>query len=219
MYAPAGNRLIAYDTTAVTERSVPTQLYSMRTRGELIGRLVRANVAGKPALLAIDSTGLLVAIDANPHVGESKRALGSWALEGTGVGGAVCRVGHNTAYVAIAEGRVIAADLARPGQLLWRFPAQGSSAPLAVAPAIGLRGVYIADQQGTLRCLDAATGVERWRADLGSPVASGAAACWSTRGASTSPPVPATWCVSRRARSSPPSRRPLPPIAAGDACT
>jgi outer membrane protein assembly factor BamB len=173
MYAPAGNRLIAYDTTAVTERSVPTQLYSMRTRGELIGRLVRANVAGKPALLAIDSTGLLVAIDANPHVGESKRALGSWALEGTGVGGAVCRVGHNTAYVAIAEGRVIAADLARPGQLLWRFPAQGSSAPLAVAPAIGLRGVYIADQQGTLRCLDAATGVERWRADLGSPVASG----------------------------------------------
>ena len=68
---------------------------------------------------------------------------------------------------------MIAIDLAHPGQLLWRFPAQGRSTPVAAAPAIGKRGIYIADQLGTLRCLDTATGVERWHADLGSAAASG----------------------------------------------
>jgi outer membrane protein assembly factor BamB len=114
-----------------------------------------------------------MAINANPQVAESKRALGSWPLDGTGIAGAAYRAGQNVAYVAVAEGRVMAVDLARPGQLIWRFPAQGTSGPLTAAPVIGQRGIYIADQQGTLHCLNAATGVERWRADLGSPASSG----------------------------------------------
>jgi len=173
LYAPAGNRLRAYDTTAATERSAPTLAYELRTRGELIGQLVRATVAGRPAMLAIDSTGLLVAVDANPGVSDSKRTLGSWSLDGSGVIAPAYRQGQTIAYVAVAEGRVVAVDLARPGQLAWRFPAQGATGSLTIAPAIGQRGVYIADQQGTLHCLDAATGVERWHADLGSPPSSG----------------------------------------------
>ena len=173
LYAPAGNRLIAYDTTAVTEHDSPKMLFELRTRGELIGHLAHASVAGKPAILAIDSSGLLMAIDANPQVADSKRALGSWPLDGNGVAGPAYRAGESVAYVAVSEGRVVAVDLANPGQLLWRFPAQGRSTPLAAAPAIGKRGIYIADQLGTLRCLDAATGVERWHADLGSAAASG----------------------------------------------
>ena len=124
-------------------------------------------------MLSIDSSGLLVAVDANPEAIDSKRALGAWPLEGTGVIAPAYRPGQNLAYVAVAEGRVVAVDLARPGQLVWRFPAQGTAGALAAAPVIGQRGVYIADQQGTLRCLDAATGVERWHADLGSPASSG----------------------------------------------
>ncbi|HEX3134505.1 MAG TPA: PQQ-binding-like beta-propeller repeat protein, partial [Planctomycetota bacterium] len=173
LYAPAGNHLRVYDTTATTERSAPVPAYELRTRGELIGQLTRATVAGHSAMLAIDSTGLLVAVDANPAVGDSKRTLGSWALDGSGVVAPAYRQGQSIAYVAVAEGRVVAVDLARPGQLAWRFPAQGTTGPLAIAPAIGQRGVYIADLQGTLRCLDAATGVERWHADLGSPPSSG----------------------------------------------
>ncbi len=173
LYAPAGNHLKVFDTTAVTEHDSPKLLYEVRTRGELIGHMVRANVAGQPAILAIDSSGLLMAINANPQVAESKRALGSWPLDGTGIAGAAYRAGQNVAYVAVAEGRVMAVDLARPGQLIWRFPAQGTSGPLTAAPVIGQRGIYIADQQGTLHCLNAATGVERWRADLGSPASSG----------------------------------------------
>lgn len=167
LYAPAGNHLKVFDTTAVTEHDSPKPLYEVRTRGELIGQLVRANVAGQPAILAIDSSGLLVAINANPQVAENKRTLGSWPLDGNGVGGAAYRAGHNVAYVAVAEGRVMAVDLARPGQLIWRFPTQGSGAPLTAAPVIGQRGIYIADQQGILRCLNAVTGVERWHVDLG----------------------------------------------------
>jgi outer membrane protein assembly factor BamB/tetratricopeptide (TPR) repeat protein len=173
LYVPAGNHLKVFDTTAVTEQDAAKPLYDLRTRGELQGHLVRATVSGRPAMLAIDSSGMLVAVDANPEVADSKRALGAWPLEGTGVLAPAYRAGQNLAYVAVAEGRVVAVDLTRPGQLAWRFPAQGNAGPLAAAPAIGQRGVYIADQQGTLRCLDAATGAERWHADLGSPASSG----------------------------------------------
>ena len=173
LYVPAGNHLKVYDTTEVTERDAPRLLYDLRTRGEVQGQLVRATVASRPAMLAIDSSGLLVAVDANPRVADNKRALGSWPLEGTGVGAPACRPGQSLAYVAVAEGRVVAIDLMRPGQLAWRFPKQGTLGTLAAAPAIGQRGIYVADQQGTLRCLDAATGDERWHADLGSPASSG----------------------------------------------
>ncbi len=173
LYVPAGNHLKVFDTTAVTEQDSPKPLYDLRTRGELQGHLVRASVAGRPAMLAIDSSGLLVAVDANPDVADSKRALGAWPLDGTGVIAPAYRPGQNLAYVSVAEGRVVAIDLTRPGQLAWRFPAQGNAGTLAAAPGIGQRGVYIADQQGTLRCLDAATGAERWHADLGSPASSG----------------------------------------------
>ncbi len=173
LYAPTGNHLVVYDTTAVTDRSAPVLMYKLRTRGELIGQLVRATVNGRSAILAIDNSGLLMAVDANPEVADSKRALGSWPLDGSGVGAPTYRQGQTTAYVSVAEGRVVAVDLARPGQLVWRFPAQGSAGALTAAPAIGQRGVYVADQQGTLRCLDAASGVERWHADLGSPASSG----------------------------------------------
>ena len=173
LYLPVGSNLMAYDTTAVTERSAPTLLYQLRTRGELIGRLMPATVTAKPAILGIDNSGLLIAIDANPLVPDNKRTLGAWALEGNGVGGAAYKTGQQIAYVAVSEGRVVAADLTRPGQLLWRFPAQGNNAPFALAPVVGERGVYVADQQGILHCLDQKTGKERWRADIGSPPSSG----------------------------------------------
>lgn len=173
LYAPVGNQLLAFETAAATERTPTTLISTFRTRGEIHGRAVRATVAGKPALLLLDSAGLLIALDANPSAPEGRRALGSWGLDGSGVVQAV--VGGsapNAAYVAVAEGRVAAIDLAHPGQLLWRFPAQGALGQLSGAPAIGQRGIYVADQKGTLYCIDF-NGRERWKADLGSAVMTG----------------------------------------------
>jgi outer membrane protein assembly factor BamB/Tfp pilus assembly protein PilF len=172
LYAPAGNQLCAFDTTGATEKSSPTALYNLRTRGEVIGRLVRSTAAGRPALLAIDNSGLLVAIDANPGVPDLQRAFASWAIDGTGTGIA-CQPGRAVAYVGIGEGRVVAADLAKPGQLAWRFPAQGSIGALNAPPVIGLHGIYVADAAGILHCIDAQNGAERWRAELGSPASAG----------------------------------------------
>lgn len=170
LYAPVGNQLLAFETAAATERTPATLISTFRTRGEIQGRVVRAVVAGKPAILILDSAGLLIAIDADPAAPDNKRALGSWGLDGTGVVQAA--VGPNAAYVAVTEGRVVAIDLAHPGQLLWRFPAQGAIGQLSGAPVIGQRGIYVADQKGTLYCLDL-TGRERWKTDLGSPVMTG----------------------------------------------
>lgn len=170
LYAPVGNQLQAYETGAATERTPATLISTFRTRGEIQGRVARANVTGKPAILILDSAGLLIAIDANPAAPENKRALGSWGLDGTGVVQAT--VGGSVAYVALSEGRMVAVDLTRPGQLLWRFPAQGAIGQLAGAPVIGQRGLYVADQKGTLYCVDL-NGRERWKADLGSAVTTG----------------------------------------------
>jgi len=46
----------------------------------------------------------------------------------------------NVAYLALAEGRVVACDLAHPGQLLWRSPAQANYGALVAAPVIGNHG-------------------------------------------------------------------------------
>jgi Domain of unknown function (DUF4388)/PQQ-like domain/Tetratricopeptide repeat len=173
LYVPTGNRLNVFDTTAITERSSANLLYQQRTRGEIIGRIVPARIANKAALLCLDNSGLLIAIHANPEVSENQRMLGAWTLDGTGLDRAAYHPNLPIAFVTTAEGRVVAADLQRPGQLLWRYPAQGKPTPFAHAPVIGKMGVYVADVQGTLRCLDHNTGKERWRADLGSSPAAG----------------------------------------------
>ncbi len=171
LYAPSGTQIAAYDTTAATEHTAATLLSTFHTRGEVVGRMARATVAGRAALLAIDASGLLVAIDDNPAAPEGKRALGSWAIEGSGTGAPV--VANDTAYVAVTEGKLTAVDLARPGQLRWRFPATGAIGALSGAPALGLRGLYLADANGTLHCIDGQSGAERWHADLGAPATAG----------------------------------------------
>ena len=80
--------------------------------------------------------------------------------------------------VALAEkGRVACLDLSAAGQgrLRWKFPAQGSLGQISGRPALGQLGVYLADTGGMLYCLDAETGAERWRVDVGSPISTGLA--------------------------------------------
>jgi outer membrane protein assembly factor BamB len=170
LYVPTASALTAFDVTTVTERSALKRIYSVQTRGELIGRPVRAVVAGKPAILATDNTGIVMAVDANPSATDTARVIGSWPLEGTTVQQPAHHLGKPVAYVSVAEGRELALDLEHPGQLLWRYPAQGTLGPLRGAPVIGNRGLYVADANGILHCIDPDSGSERWRVDVGSPV-------------------------------------------------
>lgn len=172
LFIPTGNQVQVFDTATVTEHQAPTRLYATRTRGDIIGTMVPATVAERKALLAIDSSGLLIALAlAGADLPDEQRAIGSWSLDGTGVDRAV--VAGQRAYVSLAEGRVVAVSLARPGQVLWTFPAQKAIGNLAGAPAIGRGGIYVADTTGALYCLDPETGAERWRTDLGSQVRTG----------------------------------------------
>jgi len=81
--------------------------------------------------------------------------------------------GEAVAYAATSEGRVLFLDLAKPGQLLRRFPPQGTLATIMGPPAIGSKGIYIADANGMLYCIDKTSGTELWRSDVGSPIGSG----------------------------------------------
>ncbi|MBA2481010.1 MAG: PQQ-binding-like beta-propeller repeat protein [Planctomycetes bacterium] len=173
LYVPAGNNLMVFDISSITEVSAPRRLYSVTTQGDIIGRPVKSVVAGRPAILLSDMTGLIMAIDADPRVPDTKRILGSWPINGTQPTTPVCKNEKSVAYVSVAEGRVMALDLSHPGQLLWRFPLQGALGAIAGSPAIGSNGVYVADANGVLRCLDPQTGSERWKADLGSPAVGG----------------------------------------------
>ena len=177
LYLP-GSGLACYDITACTESSPPRLLYTQQTRGDLIGRALKVTTAGRPALLFSDSSGQVLAVDADPQVGETKRILGAWPLDGTQPSSPVWG-GGALAYVSVIEGRTYGLDLSKPGQPAWRYPAAKdarSAVPLIGSPAIGQRGLYLTDNAGTMRCLDLATGVERWRVDLGAPAAGGPAA-------------------------------------------
>lgn len=168
LFVPAAQGMHVYDLTAVTERLAATPLFQVRTRGDLIGVPQAVAIQGVPCLLAADSSGLVVAIDKRLGSPDGKRIIASWAIDGTVPSTPVLTPAADLAYVATPEGRVQCLDLARPGQVRWRAPAKGAGLGMLVgAPALGRRGVYVADANGLLHCLDAATGELRWRADIG----------------------------------------------------
>ena len=173
VYLPFGNQLLVTDATESTEQRGPKKLYTLRTRGDLVGRPIRvlAGPSKRPAMLIGDSSGLVIAVDGDPNVPETKRIVGTWPIDGTQPSTPI--VDDRNAYVTVAEGRVNALDLDHPGQLRWRFPSQGSLGSAPGEPAVGKKGIYVASANGVLLCLDRATGRERWRCDLGSPAVGG----------------------------------------------
>jgi tetratricopeptide (TPR) repeat protein len=173
LYVLAGNSLIAYDISSATEVSAPAKAFTVDSRGDLIGKPVKARVMDRNALLISDTSGAVLAVDCDPRVPAVRRQVGAWPVDGTSPSTPVCVTGQPVAYVSVAEGRVIALDLAHPGQLLWRFPLQGGIGTIAGSPAIGSRGVYAADSKGLLHCLDPLTGTERWKADIGGAAVGG----------------------------------------------
>ncbi len=174
LYVPAGQGLYAFDLTGVTERTPPLPLFSVRTRGELIGTAVEANVLGAPCLLVSDASGLIVAIDKRVNVPENKRIVASWAVDGTSPSNLVLTPKGDFAFVSTPEGRVACLDLSRAGAVHWRAPSKGVGfGALIGAPALGRRGLYVADGNGLLHCLDVATGERRWKADLGGSAVGG----------------------------------------------
>jgi outer membrane protein assembly factor BamB len=184
LYVPAGNRLAVGDASNLDRRSLPRLLYSYQTRGDILGRPVPAPVIGasgqRQAILISDRTGVVTALDADPSTPMQRRVLGSWWVGGTTPTAPDVRPGVAVAFVATAEGQVVALDLRQPGQVLWHFPAMNGAIPIVGGPMIGDRAVYVADGDGVLHALDVGTGAERWRADLGSPAVAGVLA-WNGR--------------------------------------
>lgn len=176
LYLPFGNQLVVADATAATEQSGPQPLYTLRTRGDLVGRPVKTVVgaAKRPAMLLGDASGLVIAVDADPNVPDSKRVIGSWAIDGTLP--STPAIDGRVAYVTTTEGRLYALDLDNPGQVRWRFPGQGSLGTTPGEVAVGRKGVYAVAANGVIVCVDRTTGRERWRCDLGAPAVGGAAA-------------------------------------------
>jgi outer membrane protein assembly factor BamB/tetratricopeptide (TPR) repeat protein len=173
LYVPTSSDLQVYDITSITDVSPPRLNFTLHARGDLIGKPVKAVVAGRTVMLISDMTGGVMAVDCDPSVPEVRRQLPSWVLDGTVPSTPVCLPNQPVAYVTVSEGRVLALDLRRPGQLLWRFPLEGTLGTPAGPPTIGRNGVYVADSKGLLHCLDPLSGAERWHADCGSPVVGG----------------------------------------------
>lgn len=174
LYVPAGAALAAYDLTAVTESNPPQGLFTVRTRGDLLGIPRKVTIAGVRSLLLADNSGLLVAIDKRVATPDAKRIVASWPLDGTGPSTPVVSDDGASAWVTLTEGRVQCVDLTKPGQTRWRAPAKGVGfGALVGAPALGRRGLYVVDANGMIHCLDPQTGAERWKADLGGTPAGG----------------------------------------------
>ena len=169
LYLTYGSELVVAEATAATEQSGPQILYTLRTRGDLVGRPTKALVgpAKRPVMLIGDNSGLVIAVDCDPNTPDTRRLVGSWPIEGTLP--STPHLEGRTAYVTSGEGRLYALDLDAPGQIRWRFPTQGAFGQLPGEPAIGRNGIYVASSTGLLLCIDKNTGRERWRCDLGGP--------------------------------------------------
>ena len=175
VYLPLGNELAVLDYTEITEKSPPKRLFALRTRGDIVGRPVKTLVGAtkRPAVLVGDTSGLVIAVDADPNTADTKRAIGTWPIDGTQP--ATAAIEARTAYVTVTEGRLYALDLDNPGQIRWKFPTQGSFGAQPGDAAIGRKGVYVVSVTGILICVDRTTGRERWRCDLGGPAIGGIA--------------------------------------------
>ncbi len=176
LYLPFGDQLVVADATESTEQRGPKKLYTLHTRGDLVGRPTKA-LAGpsrRPSMLLGDASGLVIAVDCDPNVADTKRVIGAWPIDGTQPSTPI--VDDRSAYVTVAEGRINAIDLDHPGQLRWRFPTQGTLGATPGEAAVGRKGIYVASGNGVLTCIDRTTGRERWRCDLGSPAIGGVVA-------------------------------------------
>ena len=181
LYVPTGSSLVAYDVGTVTERSPPVKLFTVRARGEITGTPRAITLTGEAGpltcWLVTDSSGLVLALDLRKGTAEGKRVVGSWSTNGTGPSVPTVARDGSSAWVTLAEGRVQCLDLTRSGQLRWLAPAKGTSlGNLVGSPTLGRNGLYIADSNGVLLCLDPQTGATRWKVDLGGTAVGGALA-------------------------------------------
>jgi outer membrane protein assembly factor BamB/tetratricopeptide (TPR) repeat protein len=177
VYVPAGQYLVAYDATSVSQNSELKYRFKIETRGEIPCRPIRANVGSRPSLLIVDSAGAVIAIDADPTVhGSPVETLGSWPVENGLMTQPSINAARRQAVVNARGGQVLALDIAKPGDIAWRYPTSGTLGDLVGSPAIGKHGIYVADTNGMLTCLDQATGAKLWEYDLGGSAAAGALA-------------------------------------------
>ena len=167
IYLPAGNRIVTFDSSTATAGDPLEKVYDMVTRGEVLCRPTPAIVAGTSAILVTDSTGFMTALNSDPDSQRGNQdAIGSWPLEGGAIFEPVVIEERNMAICGLSEGSVIAIDLKKPGQVLWRFPEEGNLGSINGKPAIGKNGVYVADSTGNLSCIDLTTGKQKWKVDL-----------------------------------------------------
>jgi tetratricopeptide (TPR) repeat protein len=179
LYIPAGRHIVAFDGTSASRRQPLTKLYEYRMRSEVELRPVSAEVAKTPAILITDASGTVIAIDADPYAPSETRTLMSWNLAAPAAASPVVDPNGRTAYVSQTEiGGVTALVLDRPQErsVRWRFPSEGQIGSIPGPPAVGKNGIYVADANGILYCIDRETGKERWKADLQSGVVTGVAA-------------------------------------------
>ena len=167
VYIPAGRRVVAFDPNSATSEIAMNKIYEVPTSGEILSRPTVATVAGTTAILLTDSTGSLIAINADPDSQRgNQEPLGSWPLEGGADYEPVILDKAHVAIVGLSEGSVIALDLNKPGHVLWRFPENANLGSINGPPAVGREGVYVADSTGNLTCIDLKTGKQKWQVDL-----------------------------------------------------
>lgn len=176
LYLPAGRDLITFDATSVSRSQSLSPLYTFTLRSELKVRPVAAVVDARSAILVADSNGTVIALDADPYAPNQARNLMTWNLPTPVAASPVIAPDARTAYCSLVEGGgLVALNLDRTNEraIRWRFPSEGQIGSIPGAPAIGRNGIYIADANGILYCIDIETGKERWRYDLTSGVSTG----------------------------------------------
>ncbi|MFW5752776.1 MAG: protein kinase domain-containing protein, partial [Planctomycetota bacterium] len=174
LVVPCDDRLQFYNSASHTQHSPLNPTFAFSTARPVREQPLVWRAHGLRAVLAADSGGNAHLIDARPDIDPVNRERGYWRLPGPPIHPPVALGDDRHAAVELANGRLAVLDLSDDGRVAWQ---RGRDNPLPTAAgqlATDGQTLLLATASGELIALAAADGAERWRVDLGAPLATGA---------------------------------------------
>ncbi|HSG57363.1 MAG TPA: PQQ-binding-like beta-propeller repeat protein, partial [Paracoccaceae bacterium] len=157
---PQGGRNAAKVTGHVTLAATPTRAWSVQIAGSTnTRRLAAAPVVGGGRLYAVDSSGVIHAMNADTgaRVWSHTISVSGDMRDATFGGGAT--FANNVVYATSGTGDVVALN-AETGAEIWRKKPAG---PLRGSPTVAFNAVYVMTQDNQIHALNTADGEALWQ--------------------------------------------------------
>lgn len=174
LVVPCDDRLQFYNSASHTQHSPLNPTFAFSTARPVREQPLVWRAGGLRAVLAADNGGNAHLIDVRPDIDPVGRERGYWRLPGPPIHPPIALGDNDHAAVLLANGRLAVLDLSNDGRVVWQRDRDNPLPAAAGQLATDGETLLLATAAGELIALAADNGAERWRVDLGAPLATGA---------------------------------------------